>query len=198
MSTPITLTVGDITLTYNTGYIGMDHGMLFQERDRQRRRHPSINYDYYDEHPEEDLAQSEMCFCRTLGSMVSRLELLGYTLSAVEAEYKIQSAADSEWHAEFDAAPTPARPARLTFEQFITFIRAHAVSDLKDEYNEAYDAEHARGLGRFSGEPVAALLPQGDPDRDTGAYSERSHFGALIASWTPTQPSESLLRIRPT
>ncbi|MCL9844263.1 HEPN/Toprim-associated domain-containing protein [Ralstonia solanacearum] len=38
MSTPIKLTVGDIELTYNTGYIGMDHGMLFQERARQRSR----------------------------------------------------------------------------------------------------------------------------------------------------------------
>ncbi|WP_223262255.1 HEPN/Toprim-associated domain-containing protein [Variovorax beijingensis] len=36
MSTPITLTVGDITLTYDTTYIGMDHGMLFQEADRRR------------------------------------------------------------------------------------------------------------------------------------------------------------------
>lgn len=56
MSTPITLTVGDITLTYNTGHIGIDHGMLFQEQDRQRRRHRYINYDYYAQHPEEDVA----------------------------------------------------------------------------------------------------------------------------------------------
>jgi len=72
MSTPITLAVGDIDLTYNTGHMGMDHGMLFQERDR-RRRHASINYEYYEKHS-KDVSKSELCFCRTLGSMVSRLE----------------------------------------------------------------------------------------------------------------------------
>ncbi|SDD59060.1 hypothetical protein SAMN05216345_111174 [Cupriavidus sp. YR651] len=185
MSTPITLTVGDIELTYNTGYVGMDHGMLFQERDRQRRRHPSINYDYYEQHPEEDVVQSEMCFCRTLGSMVSRLELLGYTLSAVKAAYEIQSALDSDRYAGSEADDTPARPIRLTFEQFVTFIRAHAVRDLKDEYNDGYDAEHAQGRGRFASEPAIALLPEGDPDRDMGGYSERSHFGALISFLDP-------------
>jgi hypothetical protein len=38
MSTPITLTVGNIVLAYDKGHIGIDHGTLFQERDRQRRR----------------------------------------------------------------------------------------------------------------------------------------------------------------
>ncbi|GAB7543682.1 HEPN/Toprim-associated domain-containing protein [Cupriavidus sp. 8B] len=98
--------------------------MLFQERDRQRRRHPHINYDYYEQHPEEDVAQSEMCFCRALGSMVSRLELLGYTLSAVKADYEIHSALDSDRYAGSEADGMPARPDRFTFEQFITFIRA--------------------------------------------------------------------------
>ena len=51
MTTPITLTVGAITLTFNKWEIGVDHGMLFQESDRQRRRHPDIDYSYYDEHP---------------------------------------------------------------------------------------------------------------------------------------------------
>lgn len=39
MTTPIMLTVGAITLTFNKWEIGVDHGMLFQESDRQRRRH---------------------------------------------------------------------------------------------------------------------------------------------------------------
>ena len=70
MSTPITLSVGSLDLTYNTGYMGMDHGMLYQESDRQYRRHEGIDYDYA--HSPESLEQMELCFCRTLGSMVSR------------------------------------------------------------------------------------------------------------------------------
>ena len=53
MSTPITLTVGDIELTYNTTYMGIDHGMLFQEIDRKHRRHRYISYEYYEQHPDE-------------------------------------------------------------------------------------------------------------------------------------------------
>ena len=52
MSTPITLTVGNITLTYNQGHIGIDHGALFQERDRQRRRSAGIDDDNYKDYPE--------------------------------------------------------------------------------------------------------------------------------------------------
>lgn len=185
MSTPITLTVGGIDLTYNTGDIGMDHGMLFQERDRQRRRHPYINYGCYEQHPEADVAQSEMCFCRPLGSMVSRLELLGYTLSAVKAEYEVQFALDSERYVDSELDDAPARPPRLTFEQFVSFVRAHVVRDLWDKYNDGYEAEYAQGKGRFAGDPVVALLPEGDPDRDMGGYSERSHFGALIGFLHP-------------
>lgn len=96
MTTPITLTVGAITLTFNKWEIGVDHGMLFQESDRQRRRHPDIDYRYYDEHPEEDPAQSETCFCRSLGSMLPRLELLGYSLATVKAEYEMQVTQDGK------------------------------------------------------------------------------------------------------
>jgi hypothetical protein len=66
MSTPITLSVGSLDLTYNTGYMGMDHGMLYQESDRQYRRHEGIDYDYA--HSPESLEQMELCFCRTADS----------------------------------------------------------------------------------------------------------------------------------
>lgn len=56
------LGVGDITLTYNTGYMGCDHGMLFQEGDRKRRRRGSIIYGYYEQHPERDVTQKRNLF----------------------------------------------------------------------------------------------------------------------------------------
>jgi len=183
MSTPITLTVGGIDLTYNTGHMGMDHGMLFQERDRQRLRHPHINY--YERHFEADVAQCEVCFCRPLGSMVSRLELLGYTLSAVKSEYEREAALDNDRYfgAEFDSEAE--RPPRLAFEEFVAFIRANAVRDLNDEYDKDYDAEDAQGRGRFANDPSVALLPGGDPDRNMLGYSELSHFGVLVGFLHP-------------
>lgn len=181
MSTPITLSVGDIDLTYNTGYMGMDHGMLYQESDRRHRRHGSIDYDYA--HSAEDLQQMELCFCRTLGSMVSRLELLGYTLAAVRSEYDKQVVLDRDQFEEY--LPNERRSDRLTFEQFIDFIKTYALRDLKNEYDGGYDAEHAQGRGRFAADPAASLLPTGVFDRDIGGYSERSHFGSMIGFLSP-------------
>lgn len=181
MSTPITLSVGDIDLTYNTGFMGVDHGMLYQDCDRRYRRHPGINYNCA--HSAEDLEQRESCFCRTLGSMVSRLELLGYTLGTVKSEYEMQVSLDGEQFNDYD--PHDPRPERLTFEQFVDFIKMHALRDLKNDYVEDYDAAHAQGRGIFAGDPAVPLLPSGDYDRDHGGYSERSHFGSLIGFLSP-------------
>ena len=181
MSTPITLTVGDITLTYNTTYMGIDHGMLFQETDRQRRRHGSVNYDYYEQNPGEDVAQSEMCYCRPLRSMVPRLELLGYTLTTVKAEYDRTVAQYHELQVEAGEPDLTGKPALMNFDQFVVFIRTYVVSDLSDEFTQDYDEN--RGL--FTNEPAVAQLPLGDVYRDTGGYSERSHFGNLIGFLSP-------------
>lgn len=181
MSTPITLSVSDINLTYNTGYMGMDHGMLYQESDRRHRSHGSINYEYT--HSPEDLRQMELCFCRTLGSMISRLELLGYTLGSVASEYEKQVVLERDQLAEYE--PTKLSPERLAFEQFVDFIKTHSLRDLKNEYVDDYDAEHAQGRGRFAADPSVPLLPSGVFDRDTGGYSERSHFGSLIGFLSP-------------
>lgn len=185
MSTPITLTVGDITLTYNTMYIGIDHGMLFQETDRLRRRHGSIDYDYYEQHPDENVTQREMCFCRSLRSMVPRLELLGYTLTAVKADYYRAAAYDQEQRTGADDSEAMGRPALMSFDQFIAFIRAYSVRDLSDEFTENYDDEHRAKRGLFANEAAIEQLPVGDAYRDTGGYSERSHFGTLLGFLDP-------------
>jgi len=190
MSTPITLTVGDLTLTYNTTYIGVDHGMLFQEADRCRRQHSYINYDYYKDHP-EDAAQSELCFCRPLRSMVPRLEFLGYTLTAVKADYNRVIAYDQGRLVESEESDVNAGHELMSFERFIDFVRAYAVRDLNNDYIEDYGEKYSRQHGLFASEPLIEQLPVGDFDRDTGGYSERSHFGNLIGFLHPY----SILRV---
>ena len=124
MTTPITLAVGDITLTYNTTYVGIDHGVLFQDSDRQRRRHGSIDYIYYAQHPDEDVAQSEMCFCRPLRLVVPRLELLGYTLIAVKANYDRLAVHDQKLRAEASDAYATGGSGLMDIEQFVAFRRS--------------------------------------------------------------------------
>lgn len=201
MSTPITLTVGGMTLTYNTTYIGVDHGMLFQASDRKRRRHSSINYEYYATHPELGVAQSELCFCRTLRSMVTRLELLGHTLAAVRAEYDRAVAHDLEQRADeaISKAETPVDEDSSTtniskspeFDEFVTYVRTHAICDLSDDYVEDYDNRVGKTSEGLGGDPVLSQLPEGEPWRDRGGYSERSHFGSLLGFLDPY----SILRV---
>jgi len=75
LGTAIRLDVGGLTLTYDKNHVGWDHGMLFQERDRQRLRSDQIDYDWFAEH-EEDPAPMEMAFSRPLQTVVPRIELL--------------------------------------------------------------------------------------------------------------------------
>ncbi len=201
MSTPITLTVGDMELTCNTTYIGVDHGMLFQESDRKRRRHSSINYDYYAQHPELDVAQSELCFCRILRSMVPRLELLGHTLGAVRVDYERVVAHDLEQRATSDSpdegtskaeeSGTKERHNLLDFDEFVAFVRSHAIRDLSDDYVGDYDDRVAKASEGIGSELALSQLPEGDPWRDRGGYSERSHFGNLLGFLNPY----SILRV---
>jgi hypothetical protein len=193
VSTPITLSVGDITLTYNTMHIGMDHGMLFQECDRKRLRRSTINYEFYEEHPELDLAGHEECFCRTLQSVVSRLELLGFTLDTARVEYERSVETDLENREELTAAAATLttgdielldpsrRPAAMSFDEFLVFIRAHAVNDLSNEFNSDLSGEGRRAVrGRFVDDPDADRLPREEFYNDIDGYSERSYFGGLI------------------
>ena len=186
MSTPITLSVGDIELTYNTHHIGIDHGHLFQESDRKRRPGPSIDYSYFEQHPDEDLAQMEKCLVRPLSSMLSRLELLGYTLDTVRAEYEQRAVEHQDREAEHAEDPSDYGATLLSYEGFLDFVRMHAVRDLSNEFfADIADAERNERWGRFAGDAAAANLPRLDWCQADASYSERSYFGNLLGFLDP-------------
>ncbi|WP_028103273.1 HEPN/Toprim-associated domain-containing protein [Pseudoduganella violaceinigra] len=191
MSTPLTLSVGDIILTYNTMHMGIDHGMLFQERDWLRLENGRVIYDRCEQSDGEEVSLKDMCFCRSLSSLIPRLELLGYTIKAVKADYERAVAYDQEQYAETMGTASIGNPERLTFDQLTAFVHKYPVHTLNDNYVPDYDAEHEAKRGLFASEPDINLLPGGDPDRDTGGYSERSHFGNLLGFLDPY----SVLRI---
>ena len=85
MATEITLDVGGLSVTYAKNDRGMDHGSLFQERDRKPVRSDQLDYDYY-EREGEDPTSAEMAFERPLKDIVPRLELLGFNLDRVRRE----------------------------------------------------------------------------------------------------------------
>jgi len=75
VGTEITLDCGGASVTYSKNHRGIDHGSLFQEKDRKAIKSDQLNYDWYKEEG-EDPTPSEMTFARPLKDIVPRLELL--------------------------------------------------------------------------------------------------------------------------
>ncbi len=116
--------------------MGEDYGFLFQEGDLFRRKTDSINYDYYEEHPEEkeDLAEAEELFARTLSRILPRLEILGFTLEAARAEYQavVAEAVEISSYSELEEL----KKEYLTFEEFCNLACRYPLGDLKSGYIE--------------------------------------------------------------
>ncbi len=90
MRTSIELEIAGVSLSYAKNYIGVDFGFLFQDGDETRRRSDAIDYEYYEDHPDEiaDLEESEAAFARPLSRVLPRLSLLGSTIQTARAEYE--------------------------------------------------------------------------------------------------------------
>jgi len=187
LGTAITLEVGGLTLTHNKNHVGWDHGMLFQERDRQRLRSDQINYEWFAEH-QKDPGPMEMAFSRPLRTVVPRIELLGFTLDVAKIEYdRVVKRSSEDYRAMSEDEDAPI-PALMSFEEFCSFASERAVEDLDDTYIDS-DAK-AQRHGRFYEDARQPRLPS-FRSADTGGYSERSYFGGLIEILHPY----SLLRV---
>jgi hypothetical protein len=187
VGTAITLEIGGLALTYSKNHMGWDHGMLFQEQDRQRLRSDQINYKWYAKH-QEDPAPMEMAFVRPLRKVVPRIELLGFTLDFAETEYdRAVERWGEDYKAMSDDEDTPA-PLVMTFEEFCSFASQHPVEDLNNRYVPSHTEKQRHG--RFHKDKRLARIPS-FRSADSNAYSERSYFGGLIEIIHPY----SLLRI---
>jgi hypothetical protein len=190
VGTEITLDVGGLTLTYSKNHRGLDHGALYQEKDRKRLRSEQINYDYYAENG-EDPGPQEMALSRSLREVLPRLELLGFTLDRVQGDY--DGSADA-WRDERQSlADDDAEPASdlMTFDEFRDFATLHPLRTLDD--TPIFDNDEkskARIRGRFSDEAITTRIPRFSP-YDSHAYSERSYFADLMGVMHPY----SILRV---
>jgi hypothetical protein len=178
------LEVGGLTVDWSKNSRGIDHGMLFQEKDRQRVRSDQINYDYFAEH-NEDPGPMEMAFRRRLGDVLPRLELLGFTLGQIRREYADRVRVWREECLAIADDEETSSPDAMTFEEFCAFATAHQLHVLDDTFVSSFDdASKLQIHGRFSDEKVTSRLPRLVDDND-GAYSERSYFGTLIGILHP-------------
>lgn len=181
MGTIINLTIERITLDWAKNSMGFDHGHLFQEGDLARRRAERIDYDWYDQHPEEDVAPSEAAFVRPLSRVLPRLDLLGHTLESARAEYEdlLQQIAETN-----EVAPT--RTSFMSFDEFCAFCCNHPLSTLNQTHVE-FDTpgRNQTSQGRFStlANEIARI-----PLEIFGSdmyWSEASFFGQSIFVLSP-------------
>jgi len=179
MGTEINLTVGGISLSYAKNNMGIDFGHLFQEGDRTRRKMEEINYEYYEEHPDEvaDLEASEMVFARRLDRIAPRLELLNHSLDAARAEYEAVVAEAIEL-ASYDDSEE--QPSFLTFEEFCALACRYPIGVLKDAYIEWETPDRQKvAQGRFADDAEEFARLPGDRYNDL-YYSEKSYLSARL------------------
>lgn len=188
MGTEIDLRVGGLMLDWSKNSRGADHGMLFQEVDR--RLLPSEPIEGEDEDAGIHPAVSDHALSRCLGSTVRRLELLGYTLDVVEAEYQRRVDEWNEYNEDMAEEGISAKQQALTFGEFVEFVAKYPLAKLDTTYVTGFDAESRQRIERrFSGEEAVARIP--NTEHDGNAYSEMRYFGTLIGFLHPY----SLMRV---
>jgi hypothetical protein len=182
MGTEITLDVGHVSLAYAKNNMGNDYGFLFQEADLTRRRSDGINYEYYDEHPEEegDLAEHELAFVRPLSRVLPRLHVLGFTLDLAREEY--QDFLDEA--STYSFAEEGLRP--LTFEEFCDLANRYPLASLASELIETDTPNRDTvAQGRFAAHASDfARLPR--TDNSDFYWSESSYLSAMLCILSPS------------
>jgi hypothetical protein len=191
MGTSIELCIGNVSLSYSKNFMGEDYGFLFQKGDLFRRKTDSINYDYYEEHPEEkeELAEAEELFARTLSRILPRLEILCFTLEAAHAEYQTVVAEAKEISSHIDLEE--AKKEYLTFDEFCNVACRYPLSDLKNDYIEYETPDRDLiSQGRYAADiDLFERIPWTD---NTNSYwSEASFLSARVCILSP----ESMLQV---
>ncbi|MCW0182041.1 MAG: HEPN/Toprim-associated domain-containing protein [Zavarzinia sp.] len=185
MGTEIQLKLGGVSLAYAKNHMGMDFGFLFQEGDESRRKLESIDYEYYQEHPEEqtDLHNHEAVFARPLARVLPRLALLNSTIETARAEYESIVAAAIEVNSYVD--PSEPKFPFLSFDDYCVLVCRYPISSLTADYIE--DDEDAKG--HLKADKDFDRIPW--MDNSDQFWSEVSYFGAKLAILS----AESMLQV---
>jgi len=175
MGTAIELEVGDVSISYAKNHMGVDFGYLFQRGDETRRKSDGINYDYYEEHPEEkdELVVLEAAFARPLSRVLPRLLLLGSSIDSARFEYEAIIAEAREF-ASYGEPPD--ETDFLTFEEYCALIRRYPLSSLGGG-TEFHDKEKAKG--KLAADKDFDRLPW--TDNSDSFWSESSFIAAKLA-----------------
>lgn len=189
MGTSIELCIGKVSLSYAKNFMGDDYGFLFQEGDLFHRKTDSINYDYYEQHPEKgkELLEAEELFARTLSRILPRLEMLGFTIDSARAEYQALVAEAIEMDSVIETPTTE----YLSFKEYCNLACSHPLADLKSGYIEHENPDRKLlSQGRFAADiDLFNRIPQ--TENSDSYWSETSFLSAKICILS----AESMLQV---
>lgn len=178
MGTEISLSFAGADLCSSKNDRGMDHGALFQQGDRVRRRCDRIDYAYHEEEG-LDPGPLEMAFVRPLGEMVSRLEMLGFTLEHARVAYAERVGTWLDWRKQMREW-TDVRPLEpLTFDEFVLLANRVPFAELDGTF-AGRGRSAGRVTGRFAGETATFDRIPGGHDYEATGYSEREYFSSAV------------------
>ena len=188
MGTEIHLKIAGMSLDWAKNGMGVDHGFLFQESDRTRRRSDEIDYDYFAKN-ECDPAVYEAAFARPLSRVLPRLDLVGFGIERARLAYEevVRDAAQIASYTTSVGLPDAAGPVDfMSFEEFCAFCRRFPLADLgvKRVRSLSDQGEEAPLPGRFaaSADEIRRIPTAHNPYRWMSGYaeSEREYFGSAI------------------
>lgn len=179
MGTSIELTVAGLSIDYSKNSMGRDHGAIFQAEDRLSRRSDQIDYDYYNENPDDETVRNhEASFARPLKKIIPRLDLLGFTEAAARTEYDQLIQDELEMRGEdYDEQ---GRANYLSFEEYCEFACQYPLAALDDTYIEyGVDGRVDLAKGRF--EKFDELISRIPNSHYNNLYwSEQSYFTSAV------------------
>lgn len=172
MGTTVTLSINGIMIDWSKNGIGLHHGSLFQEQDRVE-----IPFDP-DEHGVDSYRKT---LRRPLGSMFSRLELMGTRLEAVRRNYDLLATEWRETEAYLCGSDFGRKPLTpLPFDQLLDFIRDHPIGSLDSKEDWGIElGTRERNQGRFLGSTLIPRIPR-DSYNEPDPHSEQSYFVQVV------------------
>ncbi|EOC0083274.1 HEPN/Toprim-associated domain-containing protein [Cronobacter sakazakii] len=192
MGTEISLTIKEAILDWSKNSLGYDHGKLFQPSDKYVRPPTLQELEYHGD--DEDYLHSDdgilyrSSFRRKLKDVISRLDLLGFTLENAETEYNFLSNKiheESEFRSEKLKELYGEMPTSMNFSEFVNFVKSYNLCDLEHEYDlEESREERKEKLEKIFDECVIHRIPRygiGFPD----SYTVRTCFIDLINNFHP-------------
>lgn len=178
-----------MTVAWSKNSRGLDHGSLFQDADRV---YLETDRELLLEEGFEVDELSDQAFQRSLRTTLPRLELLGHTLAAVEAEYMASAREWRELQADRQAEGAATALEPLSFADFIQLVRRYPLSKLDAEFIDGFDeAARAEVLRPFTGDETLGRVPNQEYLYLHDDDSQLAYFGSLIGFLRPY----SMLRV---